>query len=90
VQADAPLLAVRPEHMQLHSAPPQVNGHNVVQAVLTAKTYQGASTELCLGAGVEGKQPMSLAVHADHQASRLEQGAKVWLSWPIEKSLLIA
>ncbi|MCG8910464.1 ABC transporter ATP-binding protein [Pseudomonas sp. DP-17] len=90
MQAEAPLLAVRPEHMQLHSAPPQVNGHNVVQAVLTAKTYQGASTELCLGAGTEGKQPMSLAVHADHQASRLEQGAKVWLSWPIEKSLLIA
>ncbi len=33
---------------------------------------------------------MSLAVHADHQASRLEHGSKVWLSWPIEKSLLLA
>ena len=90
LEAAAPLLAVRPEHMQLHSAPPQVEGHNVVQAVLTAKTYQGASTELGLATAAEGALPMSLAVHAEHQAARLDQGARVWLSWPIEKSLLLA
>jgi putative spermidine/putrescine transport system ATP-binding protein len=89
LQAEAPLLAVRPEHMQLHSTPPSVEA-TTVQAVLTAKTYQGASTELGLATAAAGAPPMSLAVHADHLAARLEQGARVWLSWPIEKSLLLA
>ncbi|MNP05408.1 Spermidine/putrescine import ATP-binding protein PotA [compost metagenome] len=90
LQADKPLLAVRPEHMQLHAVPPTVEGHNVVPAVLTSRTYQGASTELGLATATGDAVPMSLAVHADHHASRLEQGSRVWLSWPIEKSLLLA
>jgi putative spermidine/putrescine transport system ATP-binding protein len=43
-----------------------------------------------LATAAAGAPPMSLAVHADHLAARLEQGARVWLSWPIEKSLLLA
>ncbi|RJG14025.1 ABC transporter ATP-binding protein [Pseudomonas cavernicola] len=90
LDASAPLLAVRPEHMQLHTSVPSAEGHNVVQAVLTAKTYQGSCTELGLSTSADGTPPMSLAVHADHLAARLEHGAHVWLSWPIEKSLLLA
>ncbi|WP_160286692.1 ABC transporter ATP-binding protein [Pseudomonas knackmussii] len=90
LDAAAPLLAVRPEHMQLHDAPPSLSGHNVVQAVLTSKTYQGASTELGLATTAEGALPMSLAVHAEHRAANLDHGSRVWLSWPIEKSLLLA
>lgn len=82
------LLAVRPEHMDLHTERPDLSGHNVVAAHLTEKVYQGASTHLALKLGQDAPA-INLAVPGNHPGAQLASGTPVWLSWPVQRSFLL-
>ncbi|MDB5982072.1 MAG: polyamine transporter ATP-binding protein [Pseudomonas sp.] len=82
------VLAVRPEHMDLHAERPFLVGHNVVSARLTDRVYQGSSTHLSLKFS-DAAQPISLSVPGNHPGASLVSGAPVWLSWPVQQSFLL-
>mgnify|MGYP006186457867 CR=1 FL=1 len=93
-QAPSPLskqpivLAVRPEHMDLHSERPNREGYNVIPAQLTDKVYQGSSTHLALKVGGDNL-PINLSVPGNHPGAQMPSGAPVWLSWPVQQSFLL-
>ena len=93
-QAPSPLskqpivLAVRPEHMDLHSERPNREGYNVIPAQLTDKVYQGSSTHLALKVGGDSL-PVNLSVPGNHPGAQMPSGAPVWLSWPVQQSFLL-
>ncbi|MBP5104732.1 ABC transporter ATP-binding protein [Pseudomonas protegens] len=82
------LLAVRPEHMTLHTERPQAGEHNVLPACLGERVYQGSSTHLALNISPE-LAPVNLSVPGDHPGARLPSGTPVWLSWPVRHSFLL-
>lgn len=82
------VLAVRPEHMELHSERPSRDGYNVMPAQLTDKVYQGSSTHLALQVG-DDALPVNLSVPGNHPGALMPGGAPVWLSWPVQKSFLL-
>ncbi|UVJ46054.1 ABC transporter ATP-binding protein [Pseudomonas sp. LS1212] len=82
------VLAVRPEHMNLHRERPTLEGHNVMPAQLIDKVYQGASTHLALKVGGDAL-PLNLSVPGNHPGALMNSGAAVWLSWPVQQSFLL-
>jgi putative spermidine/putrescine transport system ATP-binding protein len=82
------VLAVRPEHMELHSECPTRDGYNVMPAQLTDKVYQGSSTHLALKVGGD-TLPINLSVPGNHPGASMPSGAPVWLSWPVQQSFLL-
>ncbi|SEN31786.1 putative spermidine/putrescine transport system ATP-binding protein [Pseudomonas sp. ok272] len=82
------VLAVRPEHMELHSERPARDGYNVMPAQLTEKVYQGSSTHLSLKVGGDNL-PVNLSVPGNHPGALMPGGASVWLSWPVQQSFLL-
>jgi putative spermidine/putrescine transport system ATP-binding protein len=87
--SNAPIvLAVRPEHMELHSECPTMEGYNVMPAQLTDKVYQGSSTHLALKVGGD-TLPINLSVPGNHPGALMQSGAPVWLSWPVQQSFLL-
>jgi putative spermidine/putrescine transport system ATP-binding protein len=82
------VLAVRPEHMELHSDCPERDGYNVMPAQLTDKVYQGSSTHLALKVGADAL-PVNLSVPGNHPGALMPSGAPVWLSWPVQQSFLL-
>src|SRR5476651_1843284 len=85
---DPIVLAVRPEHMELHSECPTREGYNVMPAQLTDKVYQGSSTHLALKVGGD-TLPINLSVPGNHPGALMPSGAPVWLSWPVQQSFLL-
>ena len=88
LSAQPTVLAVRPEHMELHSNCPQRDGYNVIPAQLTDKVYQGSSTHLALKVG-DDALPVNLSVPGNHPGALMPSGAPVWLSWPVQQSFLL-
>ena len=88
LSAQPTVLAVRPEHMELHSDCPTRDGYNVMPAQLTDKVYQGSSTHLALKVGNDAL-PVNLSVPGNHPGALMPSGAPVWLSWPVQQSFLL-
>ncbi|MCK1790741.1 ABC transporter ATP-binding protein [Pseudomonas violetae] len=86
--AQPTVLAVRPEHMELHNECPTRDGYNVMAAQLTDKVYQGSSIHLALKVGGDAS-PVNLSVPGNHPGALMPSGAPVWLSWPVQQSFLL-
>lgn len=86
--SQAQLLAVRPEHMTLHTQRPEAGSGNVLPAYLGDRVYQGASTHLALNVSTD-QAPINLSVPGDHPGARLPSGTPVWLSWPVQHGFLL-
>jgi iron(III) transport system ATP-binding protein len=69
----AVLVALRPERLEIHAARPPGDGHNVVQAKITGRSYLGARTLYQVDAG-----GAPLRVESDRQL----QGGEAWVEIP--------
>ncbi|MFO1174998.1 MAG: ABC transporter ATP-binding protein [Paracoccaceae bacterium] len=78
-------LAVRPEYMRLHLAPPETG--NAVTARLDHMTYLGAETRLALR--TPGGTDLTLLLPTAELPAGLESGATVWAGWPETRGFLL-
>ena len=78
-------LAVRPEHMQLSSAPDA--GRNNIRARVAETVYQGSSTRVLLS--TDQGHDINLMIPAGEVPESLAQGTEVWASWAPEWSILL-
>lgn len=79
------VLAIRPEHMSIASAPRP--GDNGVAATATSATYLGAATKLELA--TRGGARLTLSVPTETATAALNGGNAVWLTWPAEQGFLL-
>jgi putative spermidine/putrescine transport system ATP-binding protein len=82
---DAANLAVRPEYMRLHLAPP--GSGNAVAARLDQLIYLGAETRLALRTA--GGAAITLVMPTAELPQGLEPGAAVWAGWPETRGFLL-
>ncbi len=85
----AVMLAVRPESIRLANAPPDPPPRNLLEGVVTEAIFEGDSrrwsVELAGGLRVVVRSPN--AAH-EAQAGDLSRGARVWLTWDPERTLV--
>ncbi|MCX7304158.1 MAG: ABC transporter ATP-binding protein [Hyphomicrobiales bacterium] len=79
------VLAIRPEHMSIASAPKP--GENGISATATASTYLGSATKLELRTDVGSK--LTLSVPTERVATSIAADKPVWLTWPAEQGFLL-
>jgi putative spermidine/putrescine transport system ATP-binding protein len=78
-------LAVRPEHMRLHLAPP--GDCNAIGASLRDLVYLGAETRL--GLRTAGGTDLTLLLPTADLPEGLAPGTSVWATWPETRGLLL-
>lgn len=84
------LLGVRPEHVRMAEAPDAEA--NAVEAEITGIAYHGPTVAVTLAPGGDPQgASLSLTLPAEIWAEKgYERGRAVWLSWPVEKGLVLA
>ncbi|QPC44707.1 ABC transporter ATP-binding protein [Kaustia mangrovi] len=84
------LLGVRPEHVSIAERPDE--NANAIEAQITGIAYHGPTVAVTLApnAGAEAAS-LSLTLPAEIWAMEgYERGRSVWLTWPVEKGLVLA
>jgi putative spermidine/putrescine transport system ATP-binding protein len=88
VDARACMIAVRPEHMQVHHQRPD-DVDNTIAATVVDSTYHGSTTTLTLNTGRGGPELTTTVMNND-SAPAIERGLSVWLSWSVKRGVLMA
>ncbi|MEE4188079.1 MAG: ABC transporter ATP-binding protein [Roseobacter sp.] len=79
------LLALRPEHMKITSAP--VTDGNSISARIEEVTYLGADIKLALVTG--GGTSLTLNTSALDASPAMQSGSNIWLSWPKDRGVFV-
>lgn len=87
-QSGPRMIAVRPEHMQVHFERPR-DRDNVINATVTDCTFHGATTTLSLDTGRGGRSLTTTLINND-SAPTVERGFRVWLSWDADRGVLMS
>lgn len=83
--APSPLLAIRPEHMQIAAMRPDTG--NAIAAKITEVTYMGADTRVDLVTATG--QLLCLNITASQMSPHVSPDRDVWVTWPCDRGVFL-